>query len=213
MTTGIIEGWDTFNDTDENIGYIGQAIFTAKDKHTTLTISWVDSMEPIISGGNPTANPDVHHNRFAITPVLAHDLNDRLSYEVDGTFGCQAAGEPTGDTSTWGGAAGIFTYKLNCCWTAGTRWEWFRDTDGTRVAPVGDFATPVNNNVASAGGFAGNFYDWTWGLNYHPNANVQFRPEIRYDLFSGTPLNGVEPYRAGTSNHQWIYSTDMIWQY
>jgi hypothetical protein len=212
----IIEGWDTFNDTDENPGYMGQVIFTAKDKHTVLTIDWIDSMEPIVSGGNPNPPDGVnaHHNRFVITPVLSHDLNDRLSYEIDGTWGCQAAGEAEGDTSTWGGVASIQTYKLNCCWTAGMREEWFRDTDGTRVAPVGDFATPVNNNVASAGGFAGNFNDWTWGLNYHPNANVQFRPEIRYDWYDGQRnVAGNLPYRAGTSNHQWIYSTDMIWQY
>jgi len=106
------------------------------------------------------------------------------------------------------------TYKLNCCWTGAGRFEWFRDSDGTRVAPVGDFATPVNNNVASAGGFAGSFYDITYGLNYHPNANVQFRPEIRYDWYSGSRnANGNLPYLAGTSNHQWIYSTDIIWQY
>ena len=81
------------------------------------------------------------------------------------------------------------------------------------MAPVGDFATPVNNNVASVGGFAGSFYDITLGANWHPNANVQFRPEIRYDWFSGQDLNGVKPYLAGTSNHQWIYSTDMIVQF
>jgi hypothetical protein len=103
-------------------------------------------------------------------------------------------------------------YKLNCCWTAATRLEWFRDTDGTRVAPVGDFLVP-NGNAASVGGFAGNFYDVTIGLNYHPNANVQVRPEIRYDWFSGQDLEGVKPYHDGTSNHQWIYSVDTIVQF
>jgi len=212
LMTGIDNGWDTFNDTDENVSFTGGAIFTAKDKHTTLTITYQIGNEPVASVGNPAANPDEHRSRFVITPVLAHDLNDRLSYEVDGTFGSQTAGEATGDTSTWGGLSSIVTYKMNCCWTAGTRLEWFRDTDGTRVAPIGDFGNP-NGNVASAGGFAGNFYDLTWGLNYHPNANVQFRPEIRYDWFSGQDLNGVAPYHAGTSNHQWIYSTDMIVQF
>jgi hypothetical protein len=51
-------------------------------------------------------------------------------------------------------------------------------------------------------------------LNYHPNANVQFRPEIRYDWYDGLRNgNGNLPYHAGTSNHQWIYSTDMIVQF
>ncbi len=213
IVNGIDEGWDNFNDTDENPGYTGQAIFTAKDKHTTLNFAWQFSNEPIVSGGNPTADPAARRGRFVESTVLSHDWNDRTSYVVESMFGSQTAGEAEGDTSTWYGIDGYVTYKNNCCWTSAARFEWFRDSDGTRVAPVGDFATPTNDNVASVGGFAGSFYDVTLGVNYHPNANVQFRPEIRYDWFSGQDLNGVKPYLAGTSNHQWIYSTDMIWQY
>ena len=33
----------------------------------------------------------------------------------------------------------------------------------------------------SAGGFAGDFYDITYGFNYKPNGNLTVRPEIRYD--------------------------------
>ena len=212
LVQGVDNGWDTFNDTDENVSFTGEAILTSKDKHTTLTVAYQDGNEPIVSSGNPTADPRARRNRFVATGILAHDLNDRLSYEIDDTFGCQEKGEAEGDTSTWGGVSSIVTYKMNCCWTAATRLEWFRDTDGTRVAPIGDFGTP-NGNVASAGGFAGNFYDLTAGLNYHPNANVQVRPELRYDWFSGHDLNGVQPYHAGTSNHQWISAVDVIWQY
>jgi hypothetical protein len=212
IVNGIDEGWDTFNDTDENPGYTGQLVFTAKDKHTTLTYSWQYSNEPIVSGGNPGGDPNAREGRFVQSIVLAHDLNDRLSYVIENGDGFQTNGEAGGGTSSWFGLDSYATYKMNCCWTAALRSEWFRDTDGTRVAPVGDFQTP-NGNVASAGGFAGDFYDITAGLNYHPNANVQFRPEIRYDWFSGQDLNGVKPYHDGTANHQWIYSTDMIVQF
>ncbi|HEV3417689.1 MAG TPA: outer membrane beta-barrel protein, partial [Pirellulales bacterium] len=212
IVNGIDEGWDTFNDTDENVGYTGQLVFTAKDKHTTLTYSWQYSNEPIVSGGNPGGDPNAREGRFVQSIVLAHDLNDRLSYVIENGDGFQTNGENGGGTSSWFGLDSYATYKMNCCWTAALRSEWFRDTDGTRVAPVGDFQTP-NGNVASAGGFAGDFYDITAGLNYHPNANVQFRPEIRYDWFSGQDHNGVKPYHDGTANHQWIYSTDMIVQF
>ncbi len=212
LVGGVNNGWDNFNDVNENPSATGEAIFTAKDKHTTLTFAFQDGNEPVVSTGNPAGDPNSHRNRFVNTIVLSHDLNDRLSYEADSTFGAQTKGESEGDTSTWGGLSGIATYKLNCCWTAGTRMEWFRDTDGTRVAPVGDFGTP-NGNAASAGGFAGNFYDLTMGLNYHPNANLQVRPELRYDWFTGQYLNGVEPYHDGRSNHQWIGSIDAILQF
>jgi len=210
LVNGIDEGWDNFDDTNENIGYTGQAILTTKDKHTTLNYAWHYSNEPIVSGGNPNGDPAARRGRFIETTVLSHDLNDRLSYVLENHFACQINGEAGGGTSTWGGLDGYFTYKVNCCWTAATRFEWFRDTDGTRVAPVGDF---LGNNVASVGGFAGNFYDVTMGLNYHPNANVQVRPELRYDWFDGDALNGVKPYHAGASNHQWISAVDVIWQY
>ena len=44
------------------------------------------------------------------------------------------------------------------------------------------------------GDFAGDFYDMTFGLNYHPNANVQIRPEIRYDWFIGKISTASSPY-------------------
>ncbi len=210
IATGINEGWDNFDDTDENISYTGQIIMTTKDKHTTLNYAWQYGNEPITSGGNLGGNPAAREGRFVNSLILSHDLNDRLSYVIENGDGFQTNGEAGGGTASWFGVDTYLIYKLNCCWTAATRLEWFRDTDGTRVAPVGDFQ---GGNVASVGGFAGNFYDITMGLNWHPNANVQFRPEIRYDLFNGDALNGVKPYHDGTSNHQWIYSTDIIWQY
>jgi hypothetical protein len=212
LVGGITEGWDNFDDTDENIGYTGEAILTTKDKHTTLTYAWHYSNEPIVSGANPGGDPAAREGRFVNSVILAHDLNDRLSYVIENGDGFQENGEAGGGTASWFGVDSYMMYKLNCCWTAATRLEWFRDTDGTRVAPIGDFLTP-NGNVASAGGFAGNFYDITAGLNYHPNGNVQVRPEIRYDWFTGDDLNGVKPYHAGTSNHQWIYSVDAIVQF
>jgi hypothetical protein len=212
MVFGVDEGWDNFDDTDENLGYTGEVVLTTKDKHTTLTYAWQWSNEPIISGGNPTADPAARQGRFVNSIYLTHDLNDRLSYVVENIDGFQENGEPGGGTSSWYSIDTYLVYKLNCCWTAASRLEWFRDTDGTRVAPVGDFQVP-NGNVASVGGFAGNFYDITVGLNYHPNGNVQVRPEIRYDWFSGQDLNGVKPYHDGMSNHQWIYSVDTIVQF
>ncbi len=118
IVNGINEGWDNFDDTDENVGYTGEAIFTAKDKHTTLTYAWQFSNEPIVSGGNPTANPNARHGRFIESTVLAHDWNDRTSYVIESCFGSQSAGEAEGDTATWYGIDSYVTYKLNCCWTA-----------------------------------------------------------------------------------------------
>ncbi len=108
--------------------------------------------------------------------------------------------------------------KINCCWTAGVRAEWFRDDDGYRVAPAGDYAAGVvpNSNPASVGGFQGNFYEVAFGLNYKPvnNPNLVVRPEVRYDHFDGVGVNGLaNPYDDGNSDHQFLYGIDFIYLY
>ena len=79
LVGGINEGWDNFDDTDENLGYTGQAILTAKDKHTTLTYAWQWSNEPIVSGGNPGGDPVARKGRF----VQQHHLVARLERPLE----------------------------------------------------------------------------------------------------------------------------------
>ncbi|HEX3999998.1 MAG TPA: outer membrane beta-barrel protein [Pirellulales bacterium] len=200
---GINEGWDNFNDTDENISYTGGVTIKSCDKKTTLAWFFQEGNEPITGVTGPDAN------RYVNSIVLTKNLTDRTTFVLENADGFQSRGARDGGTSSWFGLTDYLTYKVNCCWTAGLRSEWFRDTNGTRVAPVGDFDTP-NGNTASVGGFEGNFYDVTLGANYKPNGNLTVRPEIRYDLFNGSDLNGVKPYLSGTSNHQWVYAVDAV---
>ena len=203
---GVNEGWDNFNDTDENLSYTGGLTVKSCDKKTTLAWFFQVGNEPITGVTGPVAN------RYVQSIVLTKNLTDRTTFVLENADGFQSKGEADGGTSSWFGVVDYLTYKINCCWSAGLRTEMFRDTDGTRVAPVGDFTTPPTPgaNTASVGGFAGDFYDVTYGFNYKPNGNVTIRPEIRYDVFSGTDLNGVKPYMSGTSNHQWVYSVDAV---
>ncbi len=198
---GVNEGWDNFNDTDENLSYTGGVTVKSCDKKTTLAWFFQVGNEPIAGVTGPV------DNRYTQSIVLTKNLTDRTTFVLENADGFQTRGERDGGTSSWFGLVDYLTYKINCCWTTGLRSEWFRDTDGTRVAPVGDFE---GNNVASVGGFEGDFYDVTYGFNYKPNANLTVRPEIRYDVFNGADLNGVKPYSSGTSNHQWVYSVDAV---
>ena len=98
------------------------------------------------------------------------------------------------------------------------RAEWFRDDDGVRVAPAGDYAhVGVNNNPAGVGGFEGNFYEVAVGLNYKPssNPNLTIRPEVRYDHFNGNSASGLinDPFDDGNSDHQFVYGFDVIYLY
>ncbi|MCK4685217.1 MAG: outer membrane beta-barrel protein [Pirellulales bacterium] len=70
-----------------------------------------------------------------------------------------------------------------------------------------------------AGGFAGNFWAMTWGLNYLIGNNTIIRPELRYDWFSadeGGPNGpvGTMPYgRLNEQNAQFYGGCDIIWQF
>jgi hypothetical protein len=202
---GLDEGWDNFNDTDQNISCTGGVTVKSCDKKTTLAWFFQEGNEPYEPGAvtGPVAN------RYLQSIVLTKNFTDRTTFTIENFDGFQSRGERDGGTSSWFGLTEYLVYKLNCCWTTGLRAEMFRDTDGTRVYPVGDFQTP-NGNTASIGGFEGNFYDITYGFNYKPNGNLTVRPEIRYDWFSGTDLNGVRPYLSRTSDHQWVYAIDAV---
>ncbi len=77
-------------------------------------------------------------------------------------------------------------------------WSGSRDVNGYRVSTGGfrDGAQVTGNG----NGFAGNFWEATWGLNYLVGNNLVIRPEVRYDWYSRNQvhkqvvLQGNMPY-------------------
>ena len=66
----------------------------------------------------------------------------------------------------------------------------------------------------NGGSFAGNFYEFTWGLNYKSNLNTTIRPEIRYDWYQGPASpTGVLPFGNGTHSDQGMMACDAIFTY
>jgi hypothetical protein len=88
------------------------------------------------------------------------------------------------------------TYKINDCWSAGGRIEWFRDDDGVRVIA----------------GNAGNYHEMSAGLNWKPRANFLIRPELRYDWFNGS-TGGGDPFNNGTATTQLSGGCDVIFTF
>jgi hypothetical protein len=93
------------------------------------------------------------------------------------------------------------------------RGEWFRDQDGMAVEGPG---TVPGVRAWAGHGFAGNFYELTAGFNWRPQANVVFRPEVRYDWYDGgagnySPTNqpGL-PFNDGRSSTQFLTAADLI---
>jgi hypothetical protein len=207
---GATYGWDNFEDVYDEMSFLGGVTFTSSDNNSKLALALHTGDEEITPG---TVNP--HDQRTVYSVVYSAILTDRITWVAQHDHGWQENSLGSGDTAEWYGLNQYLYYKINCCWSLGTRLEWFRDDDGVRVAPAGDFpALGVSNNPTSAGGFEGNFWALTAGLNYKPTGNLIVRPELRYDWYDGrTNAAGNDPFDDGGKDHQWLAAFDVVYLY
>lgn len=213
---GVTNGWDNFEDVyNGKVSFLGGVNFTSSDGNSKLAYATSVGQEETLFGTiNPTGT------RFVQSVVYSRTLTDRLSYVFQSDLGSQQNAQTyTGvQDAEWYGINQYLFYKMNCCWTAGVRGEWFRDDDGVRVAPAGDYAASgVNSNPAGVGGFAGNFYELSAGLNYKNPQKPNFigRAELRYDKYDGDIVNGaaIQPFDGGNDDDQFLYGMDFIYLY
>ncbi|MEX2139132.1 MAG: porin [Pirellulales bacterium] len=209
---GVHYGWDNFEDVYNDMSVLGGVTFTASDGNSKLAYAFTFGDEEQTFG---TVVPN--DERFMQSIVYSRTITDRLSYVFETDYGYQENAFGSGERAQWYGLNQYLFHKINCCWTQGLRAEWFRDDDGFRVAPAGDYpALGVSNNPASAGGFEGHFYEVAYGLNYKPtwNSNLTVRPEVRYDWYDGRDnALGNQPYDDGASDDQFVYGFDVIYLY
>ncbi|HEY2684861.1 MAG TPA: outer membrane beta-barrel protein, partial [Steroidobacteraceae bacterium] len=201
---GVVSGWDDFFDNQGNVDFLGDISWTSCDKNTNLVFGLISGDERN-AFGNET-------NRTAYSVVWTQKINDRLSNVVEHDLGVQQNGNAAQNANaTWYTLSDYLTYQLSCDWWLAGRVEWFQDTNGTRVAAIGDTETTnafPGSNPASAGGFAGNFYEYTVGLNYKPqsNQNLIVRPELRWDNYNGVG----NPFDNGTRQTQFLFAIDAL---
>jgi hypothetical protein len=202
---GVTNGWDNFN-SDSRANFLGGLTYTQED--------WGSLAFAIHTGGEGINGPGngPFANRTIYSVVWSRNWTSRWTYILQHDLGVQQR-DPVGlDESQWYGINQYLFYKINCCWTAGVRAEWFRDADGVRVTGL-----RPGNAIAGAS-FPGDFYEISAGLNWKPNGNFIFRPEVRWDWYQGpgnqNPAVPVtSPYNAGTANNQFLYGFDVIYQF
>jgi len=203
VTAGITEGNDVFSGGTAN--FLGGVAYTQKDGKSSLAFN-------ITTGDSASAGPGEQQTIYSL--VAMKKLNDcpagegQLKYVIEHDLGTQS-GAISGQ---WYGIGNYLLYDIDKKWSAGMRAEWFRDNNGIRVA---DPYAPSPVSVVNGGSFAGNFYEFTWGLNWKPNLNTTVRPEIRYDWYQGPPSPGVNPLPFGNGNHddQGMMACDLIFTY
>ena len=209
---GAVNGWDRFDGVPgaDRIAGLGGAIYTPDHGKYTITLTGISGTEPTV--GSPV---DAFSTRNLYSLVFSYNVTDKLNYVFQHDNGWQQNALNRGQDAEWYGINQYLFYTINDCWKAGIRAEWFRDDDGVRVAGVrpGNLATGDAGNAttgalvgATPGGYAGNFYEVSAGLNWTPHANLIVRPEVRYDWYDGVG----NPFGDSTSQAQWVGGFDAI---
>jgi hypothetical protein len=204
---GVDRGWDRFEDDNENVSGLVGFHWTSYDALTTIAWSGTGGKEQGISGINGA--------RLLSSLVLTRELGQRWQYVIQNDIGWQdsAAVAPFGGpitNSEWYGINQYLYYKINSCWRAGARFEWFRDDDGTRVR----FFDNLSDNE-------GHYYETALGLNYTPHSNLTIRSEARWDWSDASlpPASGtgfpftLHPYEDLAGGSQFLWTTDVILQF
>jgi hypothetical protein len=226
---GITNGWDNFSDpinilgpaanpgypgANSNAAFLGGVTFKNSDETQALTVT--------TSSGNEAGDfVNLIGNRSIISTVYTNELSDKWTYVFQNDNGWQfnagslaaplASGRGQAGTAQWYGINQYLFYNISETLVAGMRMEWFRDNNGYRVY------NPIRNYFVGGpwqGGYQGNFWQATWGLNWRATNNWLIRPELRYDWYS--PDKGGAPLPFGRNNDQYgqFYGgCDAIWQF
>jgi len=203
VDAGIVNGWNNLASPYSNANFLGR--IRAKNDDNSFATSFA-----IISGneGNDfsplfqPAPPLTSANRTRYSLLCEWRPTDNVEYVFHQWLGTQADALAGGGTALWAGIDQYLYYRVSKTWLWGARFEWFQDTNGTRVG----LNRPSNPNHVP---LPGNFYSLTLGPNWVPTGNFLMRPCFRWDFFGG-PTGPRRAYNDGVSNQQTMLGFDMI---
>lgn len=191
---GWVNGWDQgFEGKDNGSMFLGGFSTNLSEK---ATFAWYVSAGKI---GDGTAFPgaasgDVYYNCF----IFTYKLTEKWTYILEHDLGSNYDVDPrNGVNNQWYEINNYLTYKINECWSFGGRAEWFQDPQGAKVSA----------------GSLGNYFSLTSGFNYRPHANLNIRPELRYDWFNGFDGTTSQPFNDGTASTQLSGGFDVIFTF
>lgn len=203
LSAGIHRGIDQFDDTDgrDTVNVLGGLTWTSRNERLSLAMG-VNASEQCRPIGGILYN--AHTTDYSVVGTLK--VTDRLTWVVQHDWLQNTAFDtPTGhDTFTGYGVNQYWFYTLTEQWSLGVRAEWLRDCDGELVHGLG------LDNVAGPGGFAGDFFEVSAGLNWRPIPRLVVRPELRWDWFEPDPGVTARPFDSGNENNQFLFGCDFI---
>ena len=200
---GLVNGWNGLASPYSKANFLGRARVKNDDNSLATSFAIVTGDEgndfsPLFQPAPPLTSA----NRTRYSLILEYRPTDRWEYLFHQWLGTQAKGLASGGTALWAGIDQYLYYRVSKTWLWGARFEWFQDTDGTRVG----LNRPSNPNHVP---LPGNYYSLTVGPNWTPTGNFLMRPCFRWDFFGG-PTGPRRAYNDGVSNQQTMLGFDLI---
>jgi hypothetical protein len=178
----VINGWDQVTDVNASKTFMGRIGWAIDDKENLGLIGY----------GGPEQAGDNHDWRTGAEIVFNRKLSDRLNLWLQGDYGHED-NAPQADLSTttpivfpnsdWYGAGGWLTYDFTDKVQFAARSDYVKDEHGVRT-PFVDGLGGAGNRITTPATFTvapRELYGETLTLNIKPFANLQVRPEVRYD--------------------------------
>lgn len=202
---GLVNGWDTLVGRENDVNVVGGLKWTPDSGSWWTSFALVSGQNPNNTAGLPAvrnapANRSRYSFLFGLTPG---GPCGPWEYVFHHYYGWQENGTPQGNFARWYGIDQYLYYRVSDKWKVGTRFEWFRDEDGTRVG-LNRASNPNNPPLP------GNYFSLTGGVNYAPVSNFVVRPEVRWDFTSDTARPA---FNDGRKNNQLLLGCDLIWKY
>jgi hypothetical protein len=162
---------------------IGQINYwTSEEKNTLLSASTYFGHSAIFAAPQFTADDE---NVYTFELRLQHKINKCWELILQSDLGF-ATEVPLVNTGQWYSFYAILLHHLRKDLDVNFRGEWFDDANGTRT------------------GFNTNYYEATFGLDYHPVKWLRLRPEVRGD-FAGDRV-----FRNGQDKSQLTLAIDGL---
>lgn len=191
---GIVRGWNTFEQPNGQVSFLGGFRWVSPHEATKLNFSIITGSE------DPTGN----NNRTTYSLVFQQQINQCWTYVLEHNLGTEENARLTTSNTlaqaNWFGVSNYLYYTVDSCLDVGARFEWFGDPDNARVFGLS------NDNLVSGG----NYYELTFGANYHPTSWFVLRPELRYDWSDLSAPGITGAYNNGTSKDQFTIGFDLI---
>ncbi|WP_397448940.1 outer membrane beta-barrel protein [Pseudomonas sp. NA-150] len=209
---GLVQGWNNLQSNNHEPHLIANVRWRSPDFGT-----WVD-WENIYGNGAddsiadchcgspfPAGTKEDHDKRYASYLTISHvlDPNNRVALEMN--YGKQDNGAfaafANKTDATWYGADLNLYHRLTEKLMWNSRAEWFY-TD----APANVLLANIDPTTGVPDPTWGAFYAVTTNVAWSPTPNVRLRPELRYDIHSGS---GRDAYADGTKDKQVVASFDV----